>query len=79
MRFQARFAAIALVSTFAAMTATPVGATCGYDMPALPLPGNSREVTILVPDPNLGEVERSFRLHIPAGYSPSNDVEVNLF
>ena len=29
-------------------------------------------------DPNLGDVERSFRLHIPAGYSPSNDVATPL-
>ena len=29
-------------------------------------------------DPNLGNVERSFRLHIPAGYSSANDVETPL-
>ena len=29
-------------------------------------------------DPNLGNVERSFRLHIPAGYSADNDVATPL-
>ena len=29
-------------------------------------------------DPNLGEVERSFKLHIPAGYSTDNEVAVPL-
>ena len=34
--------------------------------------------THAVTDPNLGDVERSFRLHIPAGYSSANDVETPL-
>ena len=41
-------------------------------------PGDSELVTITVSDPNLGDVERSFTLHIPAGYSPGNDVETPL-
>ena len=55
-------------------------ATCGGEMPNQPHPGNSRSVSITVSDPNLGEVERSFVLHLPAGYSPSgaNDVRTAL-
>ena len=55
-------------------------ATCGGDMPNQPNPGNSRTVSITVTDPNLGEVERSFVIHLPAGYSPSgaNDVRTPL-
>ena len=55
-------------------------ATCGGEMPNQPNPGSSRTVSITVTDPNLGEVERSFIIHLPAGYSPSgaNDVETPL-
>ena len=49
-------------------------------MPNQPQPGNSRSVSLTVTDPNLGEVERSFIVHLPAGYSPSggNDVRTPL-
>ena len=53
-------------------------ATCGTDMPIEPQPGNSESVTITVNDPNLGPVDRHFRIHIPAGYSDGNDVETPL-
>ena len=48
-------------------------------MPSQPLPGGTEKVLITVNDPNLGEVERSFDLHLPAGYSPSNDFETPLW
>ena len=53
-------------------------ATCGTDGPIQPPPGSSESVTIAFSDPNLGLVERSFWIHIPAGYSSSNDVETPL-
>ena len=53
-------------------------ATCGFDMPQQPQPGQSYTSSIMVNDPNLGEVERSFVLHLPAGYSSTNDVETPL-
>merc|ERR1712117_217606 len=53
-------------------------ATCGSDMPQQPLPGQSYTSSITVNDPNLGEIERSFVLHLPAGYSSNNDVETPL-
>ena len=53
-------------------------ATCGTDMPIEPPPGSSESVTITVDDPNLGPVDRHFRIHIPAGYSDGNDVETPL-
>ena len=60
--------------------AAAASATCGGEMPNQPHPGNSRSVSVTVSDPNLGEVERSFVLHLPAGYSPSgaNDVRTAL-
>ena len=53
-------------------------AICGTDMPVQPPPGGSESVTITYADPNLGLVERSFWIHIPAGYSSANDVETPL-
>ena len=53
-------------------------ATCGGDVPLQPQPGQSHTSSIIVNDPNLGEVERSFVLHLPAGYSSANDVETPL-
>ena len=53
-------------------------ATCGTDMPIQPPPGSSESVTIAFSDPNLGLVERSFNIHIPSGYSSSNDVATPL-
>lgn len=57
-----------------------VHAACNGETPPLPLPGGTEKVAITVSDPNLGEVERSFVLHLPAGYSPSgaNDVRTAL-
>ena len=45
-------------------------------MPNQPTPGESHVVTIMVDDPNLGEVERTFRLYIPVTYT--NDVGIPL-
>ena len=47
-------------------------------MPLLPRPGKSSRVRIRVSDPNLGSVERTFKLHLPAGYSTSNDMPTPL-
>ena len=58
---------------------TAVLATCHGEMPPNPLPGTSESVSIMVDDPNLGQVERTFRLHLPLGYSPENDVETPLW
>ena len=55
------------------ITATVRG-TCHEEMPFNPLPGTSESVSITVDDPNLGQVERTFRIHLPLGYSPDNDV-----
>lgn len=53
-------------------------AYCGTDMPQQPQPGQSHTSSIIVNDPNLPDVERSFVLHLPAGYSLDNDVETPL-
>ena len=47
-------------------------------MPKQPQPGQSSSVSITVADPNLGKVERTFILHLPSGYSTSNDVPTPL-
>ena len=54
-------------------------ATCREEMPPGPPPGSSKSVSIMVNDPNLGQVERTFRIHLPSGYSPDNDVETPLW
>ena len=46
-----------------------VHAACNGETPPLPLPGGTEKVAITVSDPNLGDVERTFDLHLPAGYS----------
>ena len=56
-----------------------VKAACNEQMPSLPLPGGSERVSIAVNDPNLGEVERTFKLHLPAGYSTNNDFATPLW
>ena len=66
-----------LIATLSAM-ATKSHAKCGQEIPKEPQCGKSELVSIRVEDPNLGEVGRSFTLHIPAGYSAANDVEVPL-
>ena len=48
-------------------TVVTASATCGTDGPIQPPPGTSESVTITFSDPNLGLVERSFWIHIPAG------------
>ena len=68
--------ALSLVVT-SAMLVT-VLATCGTDFPVVPPPGTSESVSITVTDPNLGPVNRHFRIHIPAGYSEGNDVKTPL-
>ena len=32
----------------------------------------------MVTDPNVGQVERTFRIHLPSGYSTQNDVKTPL-
>ena len=65
-----------LVLLLAALSATE--ARCGREMPEEPKCGKSDLVTITVEDPNLGAVERSFTLHVPAGYSKDNSAAVPL-
>ena len=67
-----------LLAALMCKTTITVSATCGGGMPNLPLPGESRYISIWVDDPNHGQVERSFALHLPAGYSIANDVETPL-
>ena len=69
-----------LVLLLAALSATVTRseARCGREMPEEPKCGKSDLVTIAVEDPNLGEVERSFTLHVPAGYSKDNSAAVPL-
>ena len=65
-----------LILLLAALSASE--ARCGREMPEEPKCGKSDLVTISVEDPNLGEVERSFTLHVPAGYSKDNSAAVPL-
>ena len=68
---------ILLLATLLCGIATaPVAATCGGHTPNQPAPGESYVVPIMVDDPNLGEVERTFRLYVPVTYT--NDVEIPL-
>ena len=53
-------------------------ATCSGEMPNLPQPGQSSSGSVLVTDPNVGQVERTFRIHLPSGYSTQNDVKTPL-
>ena len=71
-------APLALLIAILSAIATRSHAKCGGEMPKEPKCGKSDLVTVAVDDPNLGEVERSFKLHVPAGYSTDNDVEVPL-
>ena len=50
-----------------------VSATCGTSISNGPQPGETQRISILVDDPHHGQVERSFALHLPAGYSIGND------
>ena len=63
---------------FSVLTTT-VKATCNEVMPPNPLPGTSESVSVIVDDPNLGPVERTFTIHLPSGYSPDNNVETPLW
>ena len=74
VRMMSQILSLTVISAIFATTS----ATCGTDMPIEPQPGNSESVTITVTDPNLGPVDRRFRIHIPAGYSDGNDVETPL-
>lgn len=47
---------------------------CNKEVPEQPSPGESASVSISVSDPNLGIIDRSFVLHLPAGFSPNNDL-----
>ena len=66
------------VVIWSAIAGTGVLATCGSEMPSLPLPGESGLVSIVVDDPNVGPIERTFKIHLPAGYLASNDEETPL-
>ena len=70
-QLQAEMESRALFLAVMSAIVVTVMATCGTDMPIEPQPGNSESVTITVNDPNLGPVDRHFRIHIPAGYSES--------
>lgn len=69
----------ALLIVLLSFASTNVNAACNGEMPSQPLPGATEKVPITVIDPNLGEVERTFDLHLPAGYSPSNDFQTPLW
>ena len=69
--------ATAIAAVLCAM-ATLGSATCGGEMPSLPQPGESHLASIIVNDPNIGPIERTFKIHLPAGYLASNDVETPL-
>ena len=51
-----------------------VSATCGGQVPEQPQPGESYVVAIPVEDPNLGEVERTFRLYLPVTYTNEKEI-----
>ena len=63
---------------WSAIAGTSVFATCGGEMPSRPMPGESELVSIVVDDPNVGPIERTFKIHIPKGYPASNDAETPL-
>ena len=44
--------------------ATCVSAMCGGELPQQPQPGQSHLASIVVNDPNIGQVERTFRLEM---------------
>jgi len=46
---------------------------CGKSMPSQPHPGHSHSFWITVTDPNLGDTQRHYKLHVPAAYVTSND------
>ena len=45
---------------------------CQASLPDVPHPGRHRRFNVTVTDPVLGEVTRSYILHLPAMYSTSN-------
>ena len=49
-----------------------------YELTPQPLPGESELVSIVVDDPNVGPIERTFKIHLPKGYPTSNDAETPL-
>ena len=66
------------IITLLLIRAFEISASCAGEMPNQPQPGQSHSGSILVKDPNLGEIERTFRIHLPSGYSTQNDVETPL-
>ena len=64
----------AVLLTVLCTEALTCSATCTGEMPSSPQPGQSSSGSILVTDPNIGQVERTFRIHLPLGYSAQNDV-----
>ena len=49
---------------------------CSESLPDQPHPGRHHKFSIIVEDPNLGEVTREYLLHLPAHYDTSNNVPV---
>ena len=51
---------------------------CGSNLPILPRPGESQKLYIMVNDPYMGEVNRTYVLHLPKHYPITNDQPVPL-
>ena len=45
---------------------------CQASLPSQPHPGRHHRFNVTVTDPGMGEVTRSYILHLPAMFSPSN-------
>jgi len=67
-----------LLLTICTSTSTTPSPGCSEPLPDKPHPGRHHKFTLIVDDPNLGEVEREYALHLPAHYDPSNTVPVPL-
>ena len=73
---ETKMASVLILAIFFLEIIGAVTATCRGEMPNQPAPGESYVVSIMVDDPNLGEVERTFRLYLPVTYT--NEVDIPL-
>jgi len=55
-------------STFSTFSTSSTSSGCGLEPPPGLHPGRSTDIKVVVQDPGIGEVERSFRLYLPSSY-----------
>ena len=64
---------------FIAGNSTSIGSSgCGLPIPQQPHNGHSHRFYVSVNDPNMGNQERNYLLHVPQHYQRTNDVAVPL-